>query len=184
MKHSLRFVFLLLVLMGSFLPEQRLYSQLLKTQEEALKEVFADADTVIRRTLFLDKEQVEYVEKKSRSKVESRVVSYYVGLKDGKPFATAFFERQIVRSKPAIVMVVVNPDSSLRLMEPLAFYEPADYLLAASWFHRFQNSRLSTELWPGKKIDAVSGATLSVRAFTLMARRALAYFELIGAAQP
>ncbi|RMD97283.1 MAG: FMN-binding protein [Calditrichaeota bacterium] len=161
-----------------------LQAQLLKTQSQALKQAFVQADTVLRRTLFLDKNQVERIQKKSRSKVPSRIVSYYVGIKEGRPTGYAFFEKQIVRTKPAIIMVVIAPDTTVQAVEVLAFHEPMDYLPTARWFKQFLHKKLSQNLWPDKEIHAVTGATLSARAFTLMIRRALSYMELIGAKHP
>ncbi|MDQ7053802.1 MAG: FMN-binding protein [candidate division KSB1 bacterium] len=150
------------------------------TQTEALHHAFADVDTVLRKTLFLSKDQKRSLEKKARAPFASRIISYYVGQKAGKVVGYAFFEKQIVRTKPTIMMVVITPDGKVQSVEVLAFYEPRDYLPAPGWFRRFHGKNLSPDLWPGRGVDAITGATLSVRAFSLMVRRALALFELIG----
>ena len=77
-------------------------------------------------------------------------------------------------------MVVVNPDGSVEAMKVLAFFEPADYLPVKKWFDLFIGKKLSPDLWPGREIHAVTGATMSVRAFTASTRRALAVFALIA----
>ena len=154
-------------------------AQVFKTQEAALQEAFAGADTVIRQTVFLDDAEVAALQEKSRSEFTSRVISYYSGFKDGKLLGCAFFEDQVVRTKKTIVMVVVNPDATVNYMEALAFYEPQDYLPILRWFDLFKEKNLSPELWPGRQIHAVTGATLSVRTFTLCVRRALALYEFI-----
>ncbi len=154
-------------------------AQVFKTQEEALQEAFATADTVLRQTVFLDDTEVEWLQKKSRSQFSSQVISYYVGIKNGTPTDYAFFEDQIVRTKKAIAMVLVTPGGTVKNVEVLAFYEPQDYLPIKRWFELFWGKELSANLWPGKEIHAVTGATLSVRSFTMSTRRALALFEFI-----
>lgn len=154
-------------------------AQVFKSQEIALQEAFSGADTVIRQTVFLDDKEVDGLEQKSLSRFNSQVISYYTGLKDEKPLGYAFFEDEIVRTKKTILMVVVNPDGTVKYIEVLAFYEPQDYLPIPKWFDLFMGEILSPGLWPGKQIHAITGATLSVRTFTFCTRRALALFEFI-----
>lgn len=171
-----KFFYLLSALLLMFSGTQ---AQVFKSQETALQEAFSGADTVIRQTVFLDDEEVQALQEKSRSRFTSRVISYYIGLKHGEPLGYAFFEGQIVRTKKTIIMVVVNPDGVVKYVQTLAFYEPQDYLPIPKWFDLFTGKSLSPDLWPGKQIHAVTGATLSVRTFTLCTRRALALFEYI-----
>ncbi len=82
-------------------------SQVFKTQDVALNEVFSDADTVIRKTLFLNSEQLEKLQKISKSKFDSRIITYYSGLKNGEELGVAFFEAQIVRTRKAIIILSI-----------------------------------------------------------------------------
>lgn len=156
-----------------------LQAQLLKTQQQALSEAFAKADTVIRKTLFLDDTQRKKLEKQANSAFSSNVITYYIGIKDGRALGYAFFEKQVVRTKEAIAMIVVTPTAEVERVEVLVFREPQDYLPIRRWFALFQHQRLGPELWPGRAIHAVSGATLSARAFSQMVRRALALYSFI-----
>ncbi len=142
--------------------------------------LFSSADTVIRKTIFLDDDQIGILQDKSRSQFTSQVIAYYIGLKDGSPVGYAFFEDQIVRTKKTIAMIVLTPEGTVKNVEVLAFYEPEDYLPIERWFALFFGKKLTANLWPGKQIHAVTGATLSVHSFTLCTRRALAVFELIN----
>lgn len=170
---------LMLICFGCMVFSPNVFPGVFKTQDVALETTFSEADTVVRKTLFLDDEQINTLQDKSRSKFSSQIISYYVGLKDGSPIGYAFFEDQIVRTKKAIVMVVLLPDGTVENVEVLAFYEPEDYLPIERWFELFFGKRLTANLWPGKQIHAVTGATLSVHSFTLCTRRALALYELI-----
>jgi hypothetical protein len=151
-------------------------AQLLMTQEEALRAAFPDSGSVTRQTLFLTDAQVGEIQKLARAKVESKLVIYYRATPAGKTTGYAFFETATVRTKPATIMAVVNPDGTLRLLQILAFHEPQDYLPAPRWLALFQNQYLNDELWPKRGIHNITGATLSVQALTLAARRLLATF--------
>ena len=155
------------------------HGQVFKTQDEALSEVFSDADTVIRKTLFLDDEQISRIQTKSKSRVDNAIISYYVGYKDNRMLRFAYFEDSIVRTKKAVLLILITPQNIIEKIEVLAFYEPQDYLPISKWFQLFTGHKLSDQLMPGKAIHAVTGATLSVQAFAAMARRALAIHELI-----
>ncbi len=73
-------------------------------------------------------------------------------------------------------MAVVNPDSTLRIVEVLSFYEPQDYLPTPRWLALFRNRILSEGLWPKRDIHQITGATLTTQALTLAARRMLATY--------
>lgn len=156
-----------------------LFGQIYKTQEKAIKETFADADTVIRQTLFLDKSELNRLQEKSKCKFNSQIISYYVGKKDGQLLGYAFFEDEVVRTKKAITMVVVTPEGEIEDVEVLAFFEPEDYLPITKWFGSFLKKKLTAALWPGREVHAITGATLSVRAFTFSTRRALVVYDYL-----
>ncbi|NIV03248.1 MAG: FMN-binding protein [Calditrichae bacterium] len=153
--------------------------QVFKTQDEALGETFANADTVLRKTLFLENEGLQKLQEMSHSKFTSSIITYYQGIKNDSIVGHAFFEDQIVRTKKAIIMVVVAPDHRVKQVEVLAFFEPQDYLPIEKWFELFEGKTLTEALLPGRQIHAITGATLSVRAFTYAVRRALAIHEFL-----
>ncbi|MCI0692938.1 FMN-binding protein [candidate division KSB1 bacterium] len=149
-------------------------SQVFMKQEEALRHAFPQAEKIERHTLFLTDEQVAEIQKSAHSKVESKVVIYYRATRGEKILGLAFFETMIVRTKPATIMAVINPDSTLQMVEILAFHEPRDYLPAPRWLTLFRNRTLNEALWPKRDIHHISGATLSVQEITLAVRRLLA----------
>jgi hypothetical protein len=148
----------------------------LMKQEDALRLAFSQSEVVERQTLFLTAAQVAEIQKAARSKVESQLVVYYRARQAEKVAGYAFFETTIVRTKPATLMAVINPDSTLRAVELLSFYEPQDYLPAPRWLALFRNRSLIDKLWPKRDIHNITGATLSVQAITLAVRRMLATY--------
>jgi len=151
-------------------------AQVLMKQDEALRLAFPQGEIVERQTLFLTEAQVVEIEKTARSKLESKLVVYYRARKEDRISGYAFFETAIVRTKPVTLMALVNPDSTLRLVELLSFYEPHDYLPAPRWLSLFRNRAFTDHLWPKRDIHNISGATLSVQTITLAVRRMMATY--------
>lgn len=154
------------------------FAQVFSTQQQALERAFPPPQTIERRTLFLDDRQVEAIQKLARAKLASKIISYYCGGRDGKISGYAFFAAEVVRTKEAVYLTVIDPDSSIRAVEILAFAEPADYLPTPRWFDLFRGKKLTDNLWPKRDIHNVTGATLTTQTITLGARKMLAIFQV------
>lgn len=152
--------------------------QVFKTQREALEKAFPDSSVISRRVLFLTDKQVQEIEKLARAKVESKMVAYYVGSKADTICGYAFFASKVVRTRPATFMVLLKPNGTVRYVEILAFQEPLDYIPTAKWLDLFKAKELNDALWPSRDIHAITGATLTVRAFTQGVRNILAIYQV------
>ncbi|MFN0118168.1 MAG: FMN-binding protein [Elusimicrobiota bacterium] len=149
------------------------------TQGQALNLVFSSGTVIERKNLYLNDEQKKNIELRAKSKLDFGLVTYYVGTNaDGGTNGFVFFNSHRVRTMPETMMACVNPDGSLRLVEILAFYEPADYLPPKKWFELFPNKKLNEDLWVKRGIRNVTGATLTTQAITENVRRILAIFEV------
>lgn len=147
-------------------------------KEDALKMAFPEAERVERKTIFLTGEEVEKIEALSRVRLESKIFTYYIGIEDEGIAGYAFLGSHIVRTRPVVYMVVINPDGRLKYVEILAFYEPEEHLPSMRWFDQFKGKVLDNNLWPKRGISAVSGATLSVNGITAEVRKILSIFEI------
>lgn len=147
-------------------------------QDEALKIAFPEAVSVERKTLFLSPKQIEAIEKLAKSKMEYRVITYYVGRNKKEFMGYAFFESHVVRTMPETFMVVLAAEGTVRSVEMLAFYEPEDYLPPKKWLGLFDNKKLDQELWIKRGIKNITGATLTTQAITDGIRRILATFDI------
>jgi hypothetical protein len=155
-------------------------AQLRMTKEEALRQYFPDA-SVERRTAFLTDTQVASVQAKGRAKVPSKVLTYYVARKDEQIVGTSFFETRIVRTMPATFVVVINPDTTIRLVEILAFHEPTDYVPPDRWLEQFHGTSPDDDLFLKRGIQNISGATMTAYTLTDGVRRLLASYEEVVA---
>jgi len=149
------------------------------TQQEALKLAFPKASSIERKTIFLTDEEIKAVQARAGAKVESSIVTYYLGRGPNGVEGYAFFETHTVRTMPETFMAVVNPDGTLRCVEMLAFYEPEDYAPPRKWLGLFPRKRLDEKLWVKRGIRNIAGATLTAQAITQGVRKILAIFELV-----
>ncbi|MGB2958525.1 MAG: hypothetical protein WBG01_17740 [Bacteroidota bacterium] len=162
----------------AFLAPDPTLSQVYLTKAGALNLHFAQSDSIQRRTVYLTEQQVTTIEQKARATIDSRVITYYVARVDGKNTGYAFFDRQTVRTMPVVYMVVVDPDTTVRAVEILAFHEPEDYLPTERWLAQYEGTALHDDLWLKRGIQNVVGATLSAQTLTQGVRRVLALFEV------
>ncbi|OGU63159.1 MAG: hypothetical protein A3C56_06520 [Ignavibacteria bacterium RIFCSPHIGHO2_02_FULL_56_12] len=155
-------------------------AQVKMTKEEALETYFPAAQ-IERATAFLTDDQVHEIQQRSRSRVESHVLTYYMARKDGRFVGTAFFETQTVRTMPATYMVIVDPDTTIRAVEVMAFFEPEDYLPQSKWLGQFAAKGPADDLWLKRGIQNISGASLTAQALTEGVRRLLASYQIVVA---
>jgi len=154
-------------------------AQVFKSQEMALRQAFPENATVRRKAVFLTDEQIKTIQEQAKTKVESKVVTYYTGTDGDSVLGFAYFESGIVRTKPATYMVVLHPEGEIKYVDILAFYEPLDYLPAPNWLSLFEDKQLTTGLWPGRDIHNITGATLTTRSITLGTRKVLAIHNIV-----
>jgi hypothetical protein len=156
-----------------------LQGQVYLTKDEALRLYFPDEKNVSRKTHFLSEDQVQQVQNLARAKVDSKILTYYEYIQNGKRQNIAFFETQIVRTHPATCMIVLNSDGSVKGVEMLAFFEPEDYMPPKNWFAQFNLKTRSDDIHTKRGIPNVAGATLSAQAITESVRKYMAVYELI-----
>jgi hypothetical protein len=146
------------------------------TQSEALALYFPNGFQ--RKTVFLTEDQVRQIQDRAKARVASRIITYYVGQEKNLVGGYAFFDTQIVRTMPQTFMTIINPDSTIRSVELLAFYEPEDYAPSKRWLATFASKAHLSELWLKRGIQNIVGATLTAQSITDGVRRALATFEI------
>lgn len=156
------------------------------TQDEALRLAFPEADSVARRTAYLDAEGMTRAEALAGdgAEVPSEIVTYYVAYEKGAAVGTAYFDAHRVRTLAEVLMVVVDPDARVRRVEVVRFGEPPEYRAPAGWMAQFHGRGLDQELAHRRGIANMTGATLTSRAATAAVRRVLALHAVIGSLTP
>ena len=149
------------------------------TKDDALKKAFPEASEIERLNLFLTDSDMNRIQDISGGKVESKLLTYYKARGKEGILGYAILGSHIVRTKPEVYMVVINPDGSIRYVEILAFYEPEEYLPPKRWYGQFAGKVLDDNLWHKRGISAMTGATLSANGITQEVRKALAVFQIM-----
>lgn len=147
-------------------------------RDEALKLAFPDAERVEARDIVLTAEQHERIEKLAAARLDSDLVTVYVGWKGDHPVAYAIFDTHTVRTFPETFLVVLTADGAVSAAHILAFHEPEEYMPTDRWLERFKGARLSEDLQVGRAVAAITGSTLSTRAVTSGIRRVLAIWDV------
>lgn len=153
------------------------FGQVYLTKDEALAQHFPGASSIDRKTVFLTDLLVDSIQARAKSKVESRVVTYYVGRKGKEILGYAFLETSVVKTMPETFMVVLGQRGNVAAVEMLAFYEPEDYLPPERWLAQFEGKTIQSDLWLKRGIQNIVGATLSAQSITEGVRKILALYE-------
>jgi len=157
-----------------------IWSTVLITVEEALKLVFPDANTT-RQTLFLSDEQRARAEKVSGAEISSSLATRYVAHDEqGEILGWAYLDTHRVRTLPETLMIVLDPDGTVRRVEVVTFREPLEYMPREAWYEQYQGQELDDDLALKRDIRPVTGATLTARATTEAVRRILALHAIVS----
>ena len=150
-------------------------------RDEALRLAFGANARIERQASFLTDEQVRRARALAGDgvRIESALVTRYLGTRDGGLLGTAYFDTHRVRTLPETVMIVVAPDGAVSRAEVLAFGEPEDYLPRPAWLEHLRGRRLDRELALRRGVHGITGATLSARAMTEAMRRVLAVHQVL-----
>ncbi len=153
-------------------------AEVILSEQAALARAFPGAQ-IERRALYLTPPQVSAVQKAARSKLPSAVVTVFVARREGRFTGRAVLDTHVVRTLPETVLTVIEPDGRLRAAFVLQFGEPPDYLPRERWLTTLAGRGLDDDLWPGRGVRRVTGATLTVDAITQAVRRALALEQIV-----
>ncbi len=160
-------------------PATPAHAKVFYSKAEALELAFPDAERVERQTFVLDEEQARAIESLARSRLGSKLVTLYTGVKGDEILGYAFLDVHTVRTLPEAFLVVLTPEGAVRTLRLLAFHEPLEYRPPERWYKQFGDKSLAERLRLGRDIHGIVGATLSARATTGGVRRALALYEVL-----
>lgn len=152
------------------------------SRDEALHLAFPTADRTEPRDFFLTPEQKTAIEKSSRTKLESDLITIYFGYGGSSLLGYAIFDTHVVRTLPETFLTVLTPEGSVASTYVVAFYEPQEYKPSDRWLAQVQGKKESDDLQVGHGIAAITGSTLSSNAVMGGVRRALAMYSVLLAA--
>jgi len=122
-------------------------------------------------TLALSPADVKAVEQRAHARCEARLVTAYVAWHGDTLAGAAYTDRRVVRTREALFMITVAPDTTVARIDVLAFFEPPDYRPSERWLARFEGAH--------PDVPPLAGASLTSRAVSESARLALAWHALL-----
>jgi hypothetical protein len=148
------------------------------SREEALKSAFPGAE-IRSQVIFLTVAEKTEVEKKSGAKVSTELVAMYTAHQNGIEVGRAYLDTHVVRTKKESLLILLNPNGTLKRVEVVAFLEPSEYLPSERWYQQFEGKALDDDLKLQREIRAVTGATLTAIATTEAVRRVMAIDSVV-----
>ena len=154
------------------------FSKVFYSKAEAMELAFGKEAQIEVLSLFPDKTELAKIAADAKVKMESGMLSVYVGKKQGKILGYAAIETETVRTKPETLLVVLTPEGTVQKVALLAFHEPPEYQAPDRWFELFNQKSLE-ELEFNKGIQGISGATLSTRSAINSVRKVVAIYNTL-----
>lgn len=139
---------------------------------------FGGDATIEVMSLFPSQNQLEQIEQQAKTKLDSKLFSFYVGKKQGVIVGYAAIDSHPVRTQSETLLIVLDAAGNLRNVHTLAFHEPPEYQAPQRWFEQLANHVIE-QLSFDKDIQAVAGATLSTRAALVNSRKVLSVFHVM-----
>lgn len=153
-------------------------ADVMMTKQQALAYSFPEADRIEKEILYFSDAERRRVTRLARAEMDSGLFTVYRGYRNGRLLGYAFIDTRTIRSKPAVFLVVVNPDGSVRETRVLAWEEPPEYQPPEGWLRQFEGQRLDDRARLGHEVHAISGASLTSRSLADGIRRTLAIREV------
>jgi hypothetical protein len=164
-----RFVLLIVALTALAAPGR---ATVYYARDEALKLAFPDAERVTAKDYVLTHAQRDAIEAQAKSKLESDLVTVYIGYRGEHVLGYAVFDTHVVRTLPETFLVVLSPAGGVTATHLLAFYEPSEYAPPEHWLAQFHDATLGDDLRVGRGIVGITNSTLTSEAVTGGIRRA------------
>jgi hypothetical protein len=168
-----------LILVIGILAFSRVSAGDLPTRDEVLQSVYPGA-LIRSEKVFLTEEQMQTASKIAGTELESKLVASYIARKEGKVIGSAFIDTHIVRTKKQSLIVCLDSEGKVLRIEATAFFEPPEYLASEPFLDQYEGEAISQELFLGRKIRPIAGATLTVQSVNQAVRRVLALNQVIN----
>ncbi len=138
---------------------------------------FSNGVKVTKSQFKLNSKDIKIIQKSAKAKVGSNTIRLYRVKNGSKIEGYAVLLLQTIRTKKAAVLFVMDRNQILKSVEIVAFSEPREYKPNQSWLDVFDGKSKSDNLFAGKGIPTITGATMSARAISDVARVAIAIVE-------
>ncbi len=155
------------------------HSEVFLAKDEALALAFPEGAEISERTVVLSQEQRSEIENRSQTTISSNLFHYFEGKRAGEVSGYAVIDSRIMRTSPAVFMVVFSPDRTVSKVVLLAFHEPSEYQPTEAWLHHLAGTIPLEDLTPGHGVPPIAGSTLSTQGLSDGVRAARASIDVV-----
>ena len=148
--------------------------------DEAIKTAFPKADHIKRQTYYLDKAQLNSLKKHLNIEIPSRMFIYYEAILPGNAKGYLYLDTHRVRSLYETILISINTQNTIERIEVLSFEEPPEYMASERWLQQFYKQDMSNAVNSTKKIQAITGASLTSDAISESIIRVMAIHRLVN----
>jgi len=142
-----------------------------------MKPSFSKNAQVKKKQFKLSAKQIKLLQNKAKARLDSNVVRIYTAKNGNSVEGYGVLLLQTIRTKKAAVLYIIDKKEKIKSIEIVAFMEPGEYKPKQSWQNTFKGKTKEDNLFAGKGIPTISGATMSARAISDAARIAIAIVE-------
>lgn len=143
-----------------------------------MKPSFSKNAQVTKRQFKLNTKQVKQLQNKAQAKLDSNVIRVYTVKSGNLVEGYGVLIIKIVRTKMAALLYIIDEQEKIKSIEIVAFKEPYEYKPKNSWQAIFEGKGKGDNLFAGKGVPTISGATLSARSIADASRIALSVVEM------
>jgi len=162
---------------GAVEPEWRRIT-VFKPHDEAVAEVFADADTVWTETWRPDDGERAALAAALDARVPEAEFTFHRARRDGRSLGWVLILDELGQHEPITHLIHVGADGKVDQVQVLVFRETrGDEIKRPRFLRQFRGKDRADRLLVGRDVDGVTGATYSSRAIARGVRKALALVE-------
>lgn len=171
----------LISLVSVFLAAPFVYAKIF-TRDQALQLAFPGSQ-IESTMIFLTDQELQEASKLSGEKIESPLVARFIAKLNSQQVGRAYLDTNLVRTKKQSLLVMLNPEGTIKRVEVVTFLEPPEYMATDRWYQQFEGKSLTDDLRINRDIHPITGATLTARATIDAVRRVLAIDQILSKRQ-
>ena len=171
--------FALAFVLVSLLGSTSAHADIFYGKNQAIEIAFPTANRIERKTLVISREKAKYLEKIADSHLPSRLITIYEGWKGDKLLGYMHIDVHPVWAKSEALMIVLTPTGEFSQIKVLAFHEDTRYMLPNGVLQSLIKKTGDDPIKVGEDVDAISGASITLRSSTGALRRARAYYQVL-----
>jgi electron transport complex protein RnfG len=152
--------------------------QVFLTREQALAKAFPSGEQVAERKVSLSDAQRRRVEKRLGWRLKEPWLIVHEGRRDGASAGYAVVAEEVGKHEPITFMLKAMPDLRVEWVEVMTYREPhGSEVRKRGFLRQFEGRGAGDRLRPGREIENITGATLSVKAMAAGVARVLCILE-------